>query len=227
MLNLPRVTLLSVAGVDPPGHLRAMHHSMRHVRFAETVLVSGSRVQPNLLRGVRNVTHDCNGSRMNYERTRCRDMAKFFRTTHALVQEADSLLVNPFAWDDEWLGYDYIGAPWPYPFKPFPHIKPSYPEIGAENCVGNGGFTLVSQRLCALVSELTDPNEPRMYANDIWICCSLRDQLVSQGCRFAPEDIARRFAAENIILSGQFGLHGSVTIWLNNINMDALNKIAW
>ena len=35
-------------------------------------------------------------------------------TSHCLLIQADGFVINPNKWDDSWLEYDYIGAPWEY-----------------------------------------------------------------------------------------------------------------
>ena len=35
------------------------------------------------------------------------------QTSHCLLIQSDGFVLFPDKWDDSWLDYDYIGAPWP------------------------------------------------------------------------------------------------------------------
>ncbi len=62
-------------------------------------------------------------------------------SSYIIVGQWDGFILNPELWDDDWLSYDYIGAPWP-------QFEPPYN-------VGNGGFSLRSRRL---LEALKDPD---------------------------------------------------------------------
>lgn len=38
----------------------------------------------------------------------------YIETPHVLVVQYDGFILNPDAWTDEFLEYDYVGAPWWY-----------------------------------------------------------------------------------------------------------------
>ena len=40
------------------------------------------------------------------------ELHKHIKTSHCLFVHDDSWVLNPESWDDDWLEYDYIGAPW-------------------------------------------------------------------------------------------------------------------
>lgn len=224
LLALQDVTLLVIEVMNPPAALRVMHHAMRQVEFAEAVLVTPSPVSPELLHGVKNIAFPMRKEvRIDYELTCCRHRASFFKTPFCLFMEWDSLLANAMAWKSEFLAYDFIGAPWPFPLE----WPKGYPPSTRETCVGNGGFTIFSKELCEAVQELTPPEEPLARAADVWVCRSLRPALDARGFKFAPPDIAFRFSCEDQLYHGQFGLHGKGTIALNGINLAALDAVNW
>lgn len=227
LLTLHNVTLLGIDGHTPLDTLRTMHHSMRQARFAAAVIVSDRPIPDSHLRGVTNLTYPLAANRSDYELAVLRRLHTFFQTPFVLHQEWDSILANPLAWDEGFTYCDYIGAPWPYPFHgPFPFNIPFDP-ITEQTCVGNGGFTLLSKRLCEQVSAMSQGNDIRMRVNDVWIGCVLRPELERRGLAFASESLAFRFSCENRIYTGEFGIHGKATLALNGINLTALNDITW
>jgi hypothetical protein len=121
------------------------------------------------------------------------EFVDFLTTSHVLIVQWDGFALNRDAWDDSLFDYDYIGAPWP-------QFAPPYN-------VGNGGFSLRSRKL---LEALRDP-EMRLHApEDLCICRTNRPLLESRhGIRFAPEEVAARFAFERTApAQPTFGFHG-------------------
>ena len=121
------------------------------------------------------------------------ELVDYVTTQHVLIVQWDGFSLNFSAWDDQFLEYDYIGAPWPQ-FDP-PHN------------VGNGGFSLRSRRL---LQALRDPDMRLHAPEDLCICRTNRPLLESRhGIQFAPHEIAERFAFERTSPDQPtFGFHG-------------------
>ena len=132
-------------------------------------------------------------SRQDYSRFILQELHKHIHTDFVLIVQWDGYIINPDAWKPEFLDYDYIGAVWPW-----------HPE-GLR--IGNGGFSLRSRVLCQLTAS------PQFVYKDIneddMICHLNRDFLVSNGIKFAPEEIARYFSFERELSNIKtFGFHG-------------------
>lgn len=139
------------------------------------------------------INHSSINSRQAYSQFMLQELHKYIKTEFVLVVQWDGWVINASAWQPEFLDYDYIGAVWPW-----------HPE-GLR--VGNGGFSLRSKRLLELTAE------PKfVYKNlneDDLICHVNRDYLVSNGIKFAPEELARYFSYERELSNLQtFGFHG-------------------
>lgn len=129
---------------------------------------------------------------------------------HFLVFQWDGFVINPHLWWDGFLEYDYIGAPWPQPYRPAPDLK-----------VGNGGFSLRSRRLSATLSKLHAAymGEPE----DVFIAHQIQSNPILAEFSLAPVQIARHFSVEHqsylpptdkdgsIPNAGALGFHG----WFN------------
>ena len=142
------------------------------------------------------------------------DYCKHIDTPFLLNIQADGFVTNGKAWTDEFLEYDYIGAPWG--LHPL-HEWPPFPNVTESNRIGNGGFSLRSTDLMVQVAMLFDDSlDPSAYhPEDCWICRTNGSLLRNLGLRFAPHDVARRFSVENARIDEHFGFHGKLTMRLN------------
>jgi len=109
--------------------------------------------------------------------------------SHYLIVQHDSWIVNPGSWTNDFLKYDYIGAP-----------LCCHPR----DVVMNGGFSLRSKRLCDLVASC---NEITELDDDCSICRTYRNIFERNGMIFAPPVTASKFAVEGRPIINQFGQH--------------------
>ncbi len=116
-------------------------------------------------------------------------------SNHILNIETDARIVRPKAWDDIFYNYDYIGAKW------------------SDGVVGNGGFTLISNKFLEILRELELPkNVNLLHACDYFMCRNLRFKMEDLGMKYAPIEIADRFANETGEYLGAWGIHGKAML---------------
>jgi hypothetical protein len=143
------------------------------------------------------------------------ELYKYFDTTHALIIQDDGYVVSPSSWRDEFLEYDYIGAPWPIPTDDISYRDPK----GNIRRVGNGGFSLRSQKLCRAASDLRLPwtQFHGFFNEDGFICVNRVEDYEAYGCKFASLEVAKYFSHEKPIpeIKGiiPFGFHGKESIY--------------
>ena len=116
-----------------------------------------------------------------YQRALWYEVPRWLWTDHFLLIQWDGHPTNAAAWTDEFLAYDYIGAPWP--------------QHGPETRVGNGGFSLRSKRLATYLAANPE-RYPLWCPEDDAICRRYRMALIDEGFRWAPEHLAYRFSVE-------------------------------
>ena len=191
VVALPDVTLVAVSDVALAATARALAISQAGLRFAEALLLTSREPPPDLCATLRKI--DAIASRHAYSRFMVDDLHRHIATSHVLCVQWDGYVLDPARWDPEFLEYDYIGAPWPH--------------FSDAMRVGNGGFSLRSQRLLEACATLEIGGE----AEDVAICRTHRRELEQRfGLRFAPEDVAQRFAFERAEPHGdEFGFHGA------------------
>jgi hypothetical protein len=119
------------------------------------------------------------------------ELHKFIDTSHALIQQEDGFILNEKKWENNWLNYDYIGAPWPL----FCGEPGNITTIDTR--VGNGGFCLRSKKLLKLCSSSPITN---FFQNEDVSICRIHDKFFKEkGCIFAPVSEAMNFSMEMTI----------------------------
>lgn len=176
-LVLPQVTLccLTGKGYKTKEHSEALWKSEQGIQFGEVKLIE--------IESVKDI--DSWNTAVIYE------LPKYINTDFALFIHHDGYVINPHLWRNEWLAYDYIGAPWPLPSDNFSYRTSSDRLIRVGNSV-----SLRSKKLMDLVA--TRPMEYHYGNNneDGQICVWERDWLEEQGCKFADLDVAKYFSKE-------------------------------
>ncbi len=174
MLELPNVTLVALTDLDFQETEKALEKSQEGIVFGDVKYLT-----PHL------------GSSDGYSRYVLYELTKHIDTPYALVIQYDGYVTNPDMWTDEFLEYDYIGAPWPK--------NTHYTPRGAEVRVGNGGFSLRSKRLLDAFNELKLPftdNGTGFFHEDGQICNYYRKTLEDYGIKYAPVELAAQFSTE-------------------------------
>jgi hypothetical protein len=226
MLKLPHITLIGFDSIHPEKTLAALKYSMRQAQFARVVFVGDSKngwVTKRCSDWGMEFVHGPTTTRADHEWFVLEKIPTFFKTRFCLFSEWDAAVANPAAWTDDFLNYDYIGAPWPYGSveerwweKMYRPTGQGAPVTTERNNVGNGGFSLRSKKFCELVSKKVNRRNPHQLCSDAWMARTLRPELEKQDIKFAPETVAARFSCEDAIYTGQFGFHGDNTIRFNN-----------
>ena len=167
-LQLPNVTLLALTSVKVMETIQAMKYSMRGIDFGDCVLVTHRR--PLFLpRGIR------------YAKTK-------------RLETIDDL--NYQMWRDDFLKYDYIGAPWPLLDDDY-----SYRDIHGNVCRVGNSVGIRSRRLLDFPKAAGLPFTPDQgnYNEDVMLCCTNRHLLEEAGMRIAPLEVAKYFSHENML----------------------------
>jgi hypothetical protein len=190
---LDDVTLVGVDGVDIDRLVFAAEVCQRHLQFKAVRLFSHLPHDTAPVVPIEPIT-----TKEQYSEFVIKELHKHFDTSHVLIIQWDGFVMNPFGWCDEFLEYDYIGAPW---------IRRRMGDLN----VGNGGFSLRSRRLMQAIAAA--PLET-CHPEDAVICRRHGPSLRAQGFTFAPEELASRFSVEGAKWDGQFGFHRTdISAW--------------
>lgn len=133
-----------------------------------------------------------------------RIVPNLIKTPFALSVHEDGFPIRPDLWNDQFLEYDFIGAPW------------------ANGGVGNSGFALESQRFLQAKAALpfddlrgyggltgTVVGNHTVTHSDVFATVLHREALIARGLKIAPVETALEFSTEQ---TGKqwpsFGFHG-------------------
>lgn len=151
-----------------------------------------------------------------YSRIVLKELNDHIDTDYVLLIQYDGFIANGKNWSQDFLKYDYIGAPW------------TFHDIYQ---VGNGGFSLRSKKLLEVCLDenvkLLGGSNKNELLEDATICRYFRSYLeVMHKIKFAPLNVAEDFAYENgtKVSNKLFGFHGFHLLhnFYQNENFDIL-----
>ncbi len=176
-LRLPNVTLCTFGSEKyKEQHQNALDYSSQNIEFG----------------AVKNIIAPTN-SIDEWNRAIVFDLGDYIETDFALLIHPDGFVVNPESWSDEFLKYDYIGAPFPLPKDDI-----TFRDInGKIQRVGNS-VSLRSKKLLDLPKKINMEWKPfhGFYNEDGYICVNMRHVFEENGCVFAPLELAVHFSQE-------------------------------
>lgn len=196
-LQLPRISVVAVTALNPAGAIRALQLSTSDIAFYDAILIAHEKPKdlPHTITFKKCLPGDLNikdpKNTNDYSKFMAYRLHEYIDSDFVLIVHNDAYVLRPEKWDNAFLNYDYIGAPWP--------ANVHYTDEGVNVRVGNGGFSLRSNRLLNILNELQLPftdNGKGYYHEDGIICNYYRKKLEDSGIRFAPIEVASRFSHE-------------------------------
>ena len=200
-LQLPQVTLVAMTSVNVKATIQAMEYSMRGIDFGDAVLITHKKPfgLPKTIR-YSHTSKLTNIDDFNYKMVY--ELGDHIKTDYALIVHADGFVVHPEMWRDEFLDYDYIGAPWPLPKE---GDTTTYRDIYGNICRVGNSAGIRSKRLMDFPKKANVPWEGEYAYGKMWfyedgfICCKIRHLLEAEGMRIAPLEVAKYYSHEQMI----------------------------
>ena len=205
-LQLPDVTLIAISSVFIPETIRALQISSENINYADIKLISHELPQ-NLPNNIK--FEKCNKiNNIDDFNSFCfYDLYKYFNTSHCLSVQYHATVLNAYVWEDSWLQYDWIGAPWKYSDNAY------ITKTGKHIRQGNGGFTLKSRKILELPTKYDLPmkSEQGWKNEDGQFCVYWEPLFTDLGVKYAPVEVAAKFSYENEVPENKglktFGFH--------------------
>lgn len=195
MIQLPNVTLFATTPAPLQDlQLRSFNLCRAAAQFGDEIMFAETNtLQPWTVV----IIEPCGGNQASGVHY-IKNLPKRLKTSHVLVIDWDSWIIDADMWTDEFLQYDYIGARWPW-----------QPE--GRN-IGNSGFVLYSKRMLEAMAAMPDfeTNECMdAHLGTVW-----RPILEERGFKFPSSEVADRFSYEHVQPAPHsFGFHALFNFW--------------
>lgn len=196
--TLNQITICAIDCVNPELAFKAISSSLTECTFGDAILFT-NQSSPNDST-IKNIEIDKINCKNEYSRFILKNLHKFIQTSYVLIVQWDGFVLDGNQWNDDFLDYDYIGAPWHW-------------HTDGMN-VGNGGFSLRSKKLLETLSKSDFPFIENMNEDD-QICRLYRSKLASDySIKFPSEELANKFSYERSLPNyPTFGFHGLFNMW--------------
>lgn len=198
MINLNTTTLVIVDTKQPHLAVKALEKTCEKIKFKKVLLFSDKKPF-NFNEDFDFIEIPKISSLIEYSKFIVNKLPDYIDTEYAFSIHHDGFVINPDKWSDDFLKYDWIGAPWK---------KDAHFLYNGER-VGNGGVSIRSKKLMDIAKGYECDNH-----EDSFICCNLRSILTEKGIRFAPLELAAKFSLEcgsddlDININNVFAFHG-------------------
>ena len=207
-INLHNVTLVSADTKQPHLAVKSLEKTCEHINFKRIILFSD--VKPfNFNDNFKFIPISKFNNLIDYSKFIVNVLPEYIDTEFCFNVHHDGFIINADKWTDDFLKYDWIGAPWK---------KGAHFLYNGER-VGNGGVSIRSKKLMDIAKKYECDNH-----EDSFICCNLRQILLDNGVKFAPLELAAKFSLEcgsddlDVHMSDVLAFHGKHTpAHVNNI----------
>ena len=209
MINLKNVTLVAVTSVKIEQNIDALIKSTNGIQYGDIKFFSHEYPKnlPTFVKFVQcePLTYD------GFSKYIFLDLWKYIETDFCFLVHHDGWATSPENWDNRFLNYDYIGAPWAYSDNAY------ITDYGEHVRVGNAGVSIRSRKLLEMPTKLGLKLEERQgyYNDDGNFCVYHRKTLLENGIKFAPIELAAKFSREvwidGISRLDTFAFHGNHT----------------
>lgn len=183
MLKLPEITLVAVTDINIPAHKEALDKSCEGIEWGAVTLLT-----PEL------------GSIDAWNKYIIYELYSYISTEFCMLIHSDGYVINPHVFQEGFLDYDYVGAPWPLPIDEYSYRTPRGELVRVGNSV-----SLRSKKILELPTKL-GLEWKSYYGNtneDGFLCVHNRDSLKENGMKFAPLEVAVHFSKEHEIPENQ------------------------
>lgn len=192
------ITLINANNINPKLAVDVLNFCSKLIKFNKIILISENAPE-NITSNIEHVSLQIN-SIPDYNKFILKDLNNYVNTSHCLIVQNDGFIINPHLWQDEFLDYDYIGAPW--------NLN-GMRVWKRTNRIGNGGFSLRSKKLLSYTQKIDniDYNKPEDVTNSLII-------ENNKEFKYPSVDIAVKFSLEDPLedfpydFNTCFGFHG-------------------
>ena len=213
-MKLNNITLICIDTKNKIDALLALDKSVKDINFDKCIFLTDSveGIKINKFKNLSSINFEIINiptinSKSEYSKFCLVDLNKYISTDFCLTIQHDGYIINADQWKDEFLNFDYIGAPWP-------------PDWGYKNRVGNGGFCLKSKKFLDTCEKIFSNFDFRLdiprdkydiSVNEDFLSCNVYyEEFLKAGIKYADVETASYFSIEHAvpeIKQKTFGFH--------------------
>lgn len=207
-----KISIIAISDIKLKETVKALEISSKSLNPTETLLFTSKSINLSNYNLIKIIKINPISSIKQYSNFVIYNLYKYVKTSHILIVQWDGFICNKKKWDENFLKYDYIGAPF------IPRASDhqySRDKNDSFYIIGNGGFSLRSKRLLEAPSKynLKDNKDFTNYHEDGFFSVYHRKFLESKGYIWAPFFLAEKFSIESPLSYKQikdlpFGFHG-------------------
>jgi len=214
-MNLSDITLIALTHKEKyAATIKAIDFCCKHINFGEVKIVSNTKED----NAYKHIESNLVTSIVGYNEICIKHLYDMIATDFCLIVQWDGFIINHDLWRDEFLNYDYIGAPWDHAIS--------------KNRIGNCGFSLRSKKFLEVSSKLEyNPKECQWLYDwqqnhrdttpeDWFLCYENYEYMLEQNVKFPNVKLAAQFAVEyplpchrfdkaDVATYNSFGFHGN------------------
>lgn len=198
MLVLNNIDIICADCRNPEKAIIAIENSCKRIIYKNMILFTDADIHHDWIQIVK---IDKIASIPDYNKFMINELPKLVSNDFTLVVQADGFVTNYKYWDDDFLNYDYIGAPWGL----------AGCRVWKKKCrIGNGGFSLRSRNLMNRLKSVKD------FDNNCPEDSFISDFIVDNNLSIPPTELAAKFSLECPLedfpfdLTKTFGFHGTM-----------------
>lgn len=214
--QLLNIDLISINCVNPYHSAAAINFCQKHFEFGKSILITHQDIEVDNIE-----LHLIDKLDWNQYNDHVLNLIDHTDNDYVLLIQDDGHIVNPDLWDDEFLNYDYIGAPWPseesWISLQHQDQQSLMKEVFPKNRVGNGGFCLRSRKFLEFSAQYDSCNG---LGEDSFLCTRKYYEAIEYGIKFAPFELAAKFSYENPCI--EYG-----TSWNQPLQFDKTKHFGW
>ena len=207
------LTIVAVADTKIIETINALKISSKKIKCKRVILLSSKNINRfYFFKGLKIIKIDPLKSFKDYNHFIIYQLHKYITSSHILLVQWDGFVVNGRKWEDKFLAYDYIGAPFIPRAKNYSYSRDKFGDFYS---IGNGGFSLRSLTLLRAASKykLCDNKSRTNNHEDGFFSVFHRKFLESKGLKWAPFTLAKKFSIETPLsfkdfFDLPFGFHG-------------------
>ncbi len=207
------ITIVAVADTKIIETINSLKISSKKINSNQVVLLSSKNIpRSHIFNGLKIIKIEPLKSLKDYNHFIIYKLHKYITSSHTLLVQWDGFIINEKKWEEKFLDYDYIGAPFIPRAKDFYYSRDIFGDFYS---IGNGGFSLRSLNLLKAASKykLRDQKSQTHNHEDGFFSVHHRKFLESKGLRWAPFSVAKKFAIETPLTFRDFfdlpfGFHG-------------------